>query len=190
MSTSSLKISEWLPWLSHAALFVGADCGSPYSNTVPSHCWSSTLPRVPVIFHSRYRTASTGSRSPCVLSPATPPPAPCLSLSKGLLARMDSGTSAPHPFLHEIALNPALACFCCLPAALQAGLPSFLIGTPPIGSSRLVDGSLHGMFHGGSHASPFQRTSVSRRSEQVDDLEAQGLLIVHRFIALQEDIMV
>ena len=71
----------------------------------------------------------------------------------------------PHPFLPKTALNPARACFRCLPAALQTGLLSFLIGTPPIGSSRLVCGALRGMFHGGrfdlaqhrSHTSPFNR---------------------------------
>ena len=46
--------------------------------------------------------------------------------------------SPPHPFLPKIALNPTMACFCCLMAVL--------IGTPPIGSGRLVGDSLRGMF--------------------------------------------
>ena len=89
---------------------------------------------------------------------------------EGLLARTDSGTSVPHiQSWPKIALTPALACFCCLPAALQAGPVAVLISPPPIGSGRQVGGSLRGRFHEESHASPFQRTSVSRRSEQVDD---------------------
>jgi hypothetical protein len=35
-----------------------------------------------------------------------------------------------------------------------------------------------------------QRTSVSLGLEHVNDLECQGILIVHRLLALQEDVMV
>ena len=52
------------------------------------------------------------------------------------------------------------------------------------------DRSLRGIFHEGSHLSPYQMDLSVLSSEQVDDLESQGRLIVRRDRAIQERISV
>ena len=105
-------------------------------------------------------------------------------------------------FIVQSSVVRSLLCLCysdCLP---RLSALSGQTGRFPVPRGILINASFHdsprGVLHGGrfdlaqhrSHTSPFQRTSVSFRSEQVDDLEAQGLLIVSRLTATLEDIMV
>ena len=127
MSLSSLKCSEWLPWLSHAVLFLGADCasacsasiaarscaipaqpftrlhgGSPYNHRVPSYRESSTLSRWPELFRLPARGTQTGSTE--------------------WSTRVRTSNICCSP---EITLNPAMACFRCLVAF--SSIASFVI---------------------------------------------------------------